>query len=106
MPIAHRTVPLPCGHADGFILLEVLVTLVVFGCLLLALTQGARFSVAAWSAQARVAGAGEEFTTVSQGRCGYGTCLPLLVVFPFANTKHVDHALTDQTSILRFIEDN
>ena len=41
-----------------------------------------------------------------QGRCGYGPRLPLLVVSPWAKTNHVDHAVTDQTSILRFIEDN
>jgi len=40
------------------------------------------------------------------GRCGYGTRMPLLVVSPFAKRNHVDHTLTDQTSILRFIEDN
>src|SRR5215471_11937960 len=40
------------------------------------------------------------------GRCGYGTRMPLLVVSPFAKKNHVDHTLTDQTSVLRFIEDN
>ena len=40
------------------------------------------------------------------GRCGYGTRMPLLVVSPFAKHNHVDHTLTDQTSVLRFIEDN
>jgi phospholipase C len=40
------------------------------------------------------------------GRCGYGARLPLLVVSPFAKRNFVDHTLTDQTSILRFIEDN
>ena len=40
------------------------------------------------------------------GRCGYGTRMPLLVVSPFAKRNHVDHTLTDQTSVLRFIEDN
>jgi phospholipase C len=40
------------------------------------------------------------------GRCGYGTRMPLLVVSPFAKRNFVDHSLTDQTSILRFIEDN
>jgi phospholipase C len=40
------------------------------------------------------------------GRCGYGTRMPLLVVSPFARHNHVDHTLTDQTSVLRFIEDN
>jgi Phosphoesterase family len=29
-----------------------------------------------------------------------------LVVSPFAKRNHVDHTLTDQTSVLRFIEDN
>lgn len=41
-----------------------------------------------------------------QGRCGYGPRLPLLVISPYAKTNYVDHTLTDQTSILRFIEDN
>ena len=39
-------------------------------------------------------------------RCGYGPRLPLLVISPFAKTNYVDHAVTDQTSILRFVEDN
>src|SRR5262249_12946622 len=39
-------------------------------------------------------------------RCGYGPRLPLLVVSPYAKENYVCHALTDQTSILRFIEDN
>jgi phospholipase C len=43
---------------------------------------------------------------IYQGRCGYGPRLPLLVVSPYARTNFVDHSLTDQTSILRFIEDN
>jgi phospholipase C len=41
-----------------------------------------------------------------QGRCGYGMRQPLLVVSPFARTNFVDHTLTDQSSITRFIEDN
>jgi phospholipase C len=40
------------------------------------------------------------------GRCGYGTRQPLLVISPFAKHNYVDHTLTDQTSILRFVEDN
>jgi phospholipase C len=40
------------------------------------------------------------------GRCGYGTRMPLLVVSPFAKRNHVDHTLTDQSSVLRFVEDN
>lgn len=39
-------------------------------------------------------------------RCGYGPRLPLLVVSPYAKRNYVDHTSTDQTSILRFIEDN
>jgi phospholipase C len=41
-----------------------------------------------------------------QGRCGYGPRLPLLVISPFAKRNFVDHTLTDQSSVLRFIEDN
>lgn len=41
-----------------------------------------------------------------QGRCGYGPRLPLLVVSPFAKRNFVDSTTTDQSSILRFIEDN
>jgi phospholipase C len=41
-----------------------------------------------------------------QGRCGYGPRLPLIVVSPFAKENFVDHSTTDQSSILRFIEDN
>ncbi|WOJ91026.1 alkaline phosphatase family protein [Methylocapsa polymorpha] len=46
------------------------------------------------------------FGSPVQGRCGYGTRVPLLVVSPYAKVNHVDHTLTDQSSILRFIEDN
>jgi phospholipase C len=41
-----------------------------------------------------------------QDRCGYGPRLPLLVISPFARTNFVDHSTTDQTSVLRFVEDN
>jgi phospholipase C len=40
------------------------------------------------------------------GRCGYGPRLPLLVISPWAKRNFVAHNLTDQSSILRFIEDN
>jgi phospholipase C len=39
-------------------------------------------------------------------RCGYGPRLPMLVVSPYSRANHVDHTLLDQTSVLRFIEDN
>ena len=42
----------------------------------------------------------------AQGRCGYGPRLPLLVISPYAKKNFVDHTVTDQSSILRFIEDN
>jgi len=41
----------------------------------------------------------------AQGRCGYGPRQPLLVVSPWAKQNFVDHTVTDQTSIIRFIED-
>jgi phospholipase C len=43
---------------------------------------------------------------IENGRCGYGPRLPLLIVSPFARANYVDHAVTDQSSVLRFIEDN
>src|SRR5215831_6536114 len=39
-------------------------------------------------------------------RCGYGPRQPLLVISPFARQNFVDHGVTDQSSVLRFIEDN
>ena len=49
-------------------------------------------------------------TTAATGgyadRCGYGPRLPLLVVSPYSKTNFVDHTRTDQSSILKFIEDN
>jgi phospholipase C len=40
------------------------------------------------------------------GRCGYGPRLPLLVISPWAKHNFVAHNLTDQSSIIKFIEDN
>ena len=40
------------------------------------------------------------------GRCGYGPRQPLLVISPWARQNYVDHTVTDQTSVIRFIEDN
>jgi phospholipase C len=45
-------------------------------------------------------------TLHAQGRCGYGPRLPLLIISPWARHNFVDHTITDQSSILRFIEDN
>ena len=40
------------------------------------------------------------------GRCGYGPRQPLLVISPWAKANFVDHTITDQSSIIHFIEDN
>ena len=45
-------------------------------------------------------------TLHAQGRCGYGPRLPLVVISPYAKVNFVDHTQTDQSSVLRFIEDN
>ena len=41
----------------------------------------------------------------AEARCGYGPRLPLLVISPWAKPNYVSSATTDQTSILRLIED-
>ncbi|MGH9410726.1 MAG: phospholipase C [Vicinamibacterales bacterium] len=40
------------------------------------------------------------------GRCGPGTRQPFLVISPWAKMNYIDHAITTQSSVLRFIEDN
>jgi phospholipase C len=55
------------------------------------------------SANTALAGTNAEH---AQGRCGYGPRLPLLVISPYAKSNYVDHTITDQSSITRFIEDN
>ncbi len=40
------------------------------------------------------------------GRCGYGPRLPLLVISPWAKANHVSHSISDQSSIVNFVEDN
>ncbi len=42
----------------------------------------------------------------ANARCGYGPRQPLLVISPWTKHNFVDHAVTDQSSIIRFIEDN
>jgi phospholipase C len=49
---------------------------------------------------------GENASGTYLDRCGYGPRLPLLVISPYAKRNFVDHGVTDQSSILRFIEDN
>jgi phospholipase C len=44
--------------------------------------------------------------THALGRCGYGPRLPLLVISPWALENFVDHTVTDQSSVIHFVEDN
>ncbi|MCP2334725.1 phospholipase C [Actinomadura rupiterrae] len=39
-------------------------------------------------------------------RCGPSQRLPLLVISPYSKVNHVDHSYSEQTSVLKFIEDN
>jgi phospholipase C len=48
----------------------------------------------------------DETGAIENGRCGYGPRLPLLVISPYAKSNFVDHRVTDQSSVIRFIEDN
>jgi phospholipase C len=41
-----------------------------------------------------------------QGRCGFGPRLPMLVISPYAKSNYVDHNLSDQASIINFVEYN
>ncbi|KIF66524.1 phospholipase C [Streptomyces sp. AcH 505] len=41
-----------------------------------------------------------------QDRCGPGARQPLLVISPFAKVNSIDHTRTEQTSVLKFVEDN
>jgi phospholipase C len=49
---------------------------------------------------------GQPSKSAYQDRCGYGPRAPLLMISPYSKVNFVDHSITDQTSILRFIEDN
>jgi phospholipase C len=44
--------------------------------------------------------------TAFQARCGYGPRLPYLAISPWAKSNFIDHTLTDQSSTIRFIEEN
>ena len=41
-----------------------------------------------------------------QGRCGFGPRVPMLVISPCAKQNYVDHNLTNQASIINFVEYN
>jgi len=40
------------------------------------------------------------------GRCGYGPRLPLMVISPWARRNFVAHTISDQSSVIKFVEDN
>jgi phospholipase C len=41
-----------------------------------------------------------------QGRCGFGPRLPMIAISPFAQRNHVDHNLSDMSSIVNLVEYN
>jgi phospholipase C len=51
-------------------------------------------------------GTGSNSLAGLQARCGYGPRLPLLLISGYAKENFVEHTVTDQSSITRFIEDN
>ncbi len=58
------------------------------------------------SGKCGVEGSGSTPLGAEQGRCGFGPRLPLLVVSPYARVNAVDSNLTDQASIINFVEYN
>jgi phospholipase C len=51
-------------------------------------------------------GNGSGSLAAQQARCGYGPRLPFLVISPFAKKNYVDSTVTDQSSVVKFIEEN
>ncbi len=43
---------------------------------------------------------------IQNGRCGYGPRQPLMLISPYAKVNYVDHSVSDQSSVIRFVEDN
>jgi phospholipase C len=56
--------------------------------------------------ESKTCGVGTGSLAGLQSRCGYGPRLPFLVISPYARKNFVDHSVTDQSSVVRFIEDN
>ena len=61
---------------------------------------------AAYDNLAGVGNCGTPASGAQPARCGYGPRQPLLVISPWANPNFVDHTLTNQASILNFVETN
>jgi phospholipase C len=55
---------------------------------------------------AGVGSCGTPSAGANAARCGHGPRLPLVVISPYANQNYVDHTLTNQASIINFIEYN
>jgi phospholipase C len=55
---------------------------------------------------ASACGTGANTLAGLQSRCGYGPRLPFVVISPYAKRNFVDSTVTDQSSVVRFIEDN
>ena len=51
-------------------------------------------------------GTGTTYLFNEQGRCGYGPRLPLMVLSPYAKSNFVSNTLTDQSSIINFVDQN
>jgi len=51
-------------------------------------------------------GTGADSLEGIQARCGYGPRIPFVVISPYAKANFVDHTVIDQSSVVRFIEDN
>ncbi len=51
-------------------------------------------------------GNGAGSLAAQQARCGYGPRLPFLVVSPYAKKNYVDSTVIDQSSVVKFIEEN
>jgi phospholipase C len=51
-------------------------------------------------------GSTSESNTTTQGRCGVGPRLPMLVISPWAKQNYVDNTFSEQASIPKFIENN
>jgi len=61
---------------------------------------------AAYDNLAGAGNCGTPSTGANPARCGHGPRLPLLVISPYANPNYVDHTLTNQASVINFIESN
>ena len=50
--------------------------------------------------------ANESSTVEHDNRCGLGPRLPFMLISPYAKSNYVDNTLTEQSSIIHFVEQN